>query len=257
MKLKLSETIFVIVITILFVSGAFYWLQVTTPKKPHFVSKPSKEVCGLYNLSYEESCLYKDENGKIYVSFVMPSGQFDSEVPHAKLRAVNNSGVSATVDTAFGIDSVTRDEYNDQVIVKATNRENGRTVGQDQVIYIALQGSPPQIKTVLPEPGFAEHPLQSADWYYIPFKDREPYHPENLVLQHINLDGNLLSTWNFGKQLVKKPNWQKGVIASTQLVGDHEILLSFSGTCILNDPFTVCQRYVLDIEHKKVKAVED
>lgn len=250
-----------IVIFLLSVALVTCFLCKTREHSSPAMIQTSIERCSMEGASFDgekEACVYKDEEGKIFAKFVMPTDEnANPSYPHAVIRAENNNGQSTSVTTAFGIDSITKDIYNGQVVLKAANRENERMIGQDELLYIALQGTPPQIKKVLSEPGFAEHPYTAAEWYFIPFKDREPYQPENFMLKKIDLEGNELSSWDFGKTLVRKPDWKNSHIMTTQLIGEYEVLVSFSGgPGCPEEKFSVCQRYILDVQNQTVKSIE-
>lgn len=229
--------------------GTVWWTyQQTMLRTDQVQSIGSEEAMTCESIGEYSECLLVTPEVQIIAAYV-PNGTFE-----ATLIAKTADGRQVEQSIPYGVDRIFESEGG--YFVVATNRENERIIGFDEVLLVTLAADGPRIRTVIADSGFGEY--DDSVWYHIPFRDRgnDTFTARDLTLRYLDALGVERESWNFGVTLVTKANWQKEFwLHDTQLLEDGNILLLFGGSCA-EEKYPVCARYILDTVTKEIKSVE-
>jgi len=202
-----------------------------------------------YQTEFEENILNSEE-GSVSIKY---SGSFS-----ATLIATDKQGREAEETIAYGVDDLFKDSSdNGGYFVISTNRQNERIIGFDLVSRVEFTDQGPVITDVISESGFGE--FYRNNWFFIPQIDRESTKTTaDLILFKLDMYGEKLSEWAFGKELVLRPEWKEDFgIMNTEITDSGNIKVDFIGTCGIDDKFPVCAQYILDVENKEIILIEN
>ncbi|MSR87173.1 hypothetical protein EXS70_03315 [Candidatus Peribacteria bacterium] len=133
------------------------------------------------------------------------------------------NGDMARVEAPFGFDRVQYVRANEGYFVYAANRENDIPKNFDAVFHVAFNPDGPAIAPVITGMGFGEYFERNARWYVVTPQE----HPEDLVLRQLDVLGQQMDEFTFGKDLHRidpDPNLR---VAGVHVLDEGNVVVDF------------------------------